>query len=109
MSSEFGLPERTLTCIRTILAEHPAIERAILYGSRAKGSYKNGSDIDLTLIGAGLDLSTQFAVAGALDDAPIPYTVDLSIFTQISNPNLVEHIERVGKVFYQRRDQGQSS
>lgn len=99
---EFGLSDATLATVRGILERHPGVEQAIVYGSRAKGNYKNGSDIDLTLIGAGLDFDTLGSIAGDLDDSDIPYKVDLSILANITNPNLVEHIQRVGKVFYER-------
>lgn len=109
MNTEFGLPEKSLTCIRAIFAAHPRVSQVLIYGSRAKGNYKTGSDIDLTLLGEGLETRDLIQLAGELDDAPIPYTVDLSLFTQINNPNLLEHIERVGKVFYQRPEQRPSS
>lgn len=101
----FGLSEKTCDIIQNILAQHPDIESATLYGSRAMGNYRPGSDIDLTLIGPALSLKTLFAVMGELDESSIPYAVDLSIFAQIDNPNLVDHIQRVGKVFYQRTQQ----
>lgn len=100
--SEFGLPASTLACVRSILAACPKVESAILYGSRAKGTYKPGSDIDLTLTGDGLGYDELSRIAGELDDSPIPYLVDLSIRDQIDNPNLIEHIQRVGRVFYRR-------
>lgn len=99
---EFGLSDATLATVRGILERYPAVEQAIVYGSRAKGNYKTGSDIDLTLIGAGLDFDTLGSIAGDLDDSDIPYKVDLSILANITNPNLVEHIQRVGMVFYER-------
>ena len=99
---EFGLSEQTCATIRKILDQHPMIEKAVIYGSRAKGNYKNGSDIDLTLMGNALDYKTLSAVAWALDESLIPYTVDLSLFEKIESPALREHIERVGKVFYER-------
>lgn len=101
---EFGLSAATLSTVRAILAANPNVESAIVYGSRAKGNYKNGSDIDLTLIGPDLDYGALAALSGALDDSDIPYLVDLSILSQIKNPSLVDHIQRVGKVFYQREE-----
>jgi predicted nucleotidyltransferase len=103
---EFGLSENTCATIRKILDQHPMIEKAVIYGSRAKGNYKNGSDIDMTLIGDALDFKTLSEIAGALDDSDIPYTVDLSLFEKIENPALREHIERVGKVFYECAERG---
>lgn len=99
---EFGLPDTTLAAVRAILAAEPKVETAIVYGSRAKGNYKHGSDIDLTLTGPELDFSTLASLSGELEESSIPYKVDLSILASISNPNLVEHIQRVGKVFYRR-------
>jgi predicted nucleotidyltransferase len=107
MSTEFGLPEKSLACIRAIFAAQPKVSQVLIYGSRAQGNYKTGSDIDLTLLGDGLEYRDLLHIAGELDDAPIPYTVDLSIFERIDNPNLVEHIQRVGKSFYQRAQPGE--
>ena len=100
----FGLSESTCTIIRSILEQNQKIEKAVIYGSRAKGNYKNGSDIDLTLMGHDLDHQHLLSVASALDDSAIPYTVDLSLFERIENPAMREHIERVGQVFYARRE-----
>ena len=74
----------------------------MLYGSRAKGTYRPGSDIDLTLFGDALDLDTLGQIATRLEESPIPYQVDLSIYGLIEHAGLREHIERAGKVFYQR-------
>ena len=99
---DFGLSDQTLAVIRQILADYPAVKKAILYGSRAKGNYRKGSDIDLTLIGDGLDHRILGEIAGRLEESPIPYQVDLSLWEQIDNQNLLDHIERVGVVFYER-------
>ena len=99
---EFGLPPATLSTMRQILADFPAVQKAIIYGSRAKGTYRPGSDIDLTLLGDALDLDTLGRISTRLDESPIPYQVDLSILKLINHAGLREHIERVGQVFYQR-------
>lgn len=98
----YGLQSHTIKAIQKIFAEHPAIRKAILYGSRAKGNYRNGSDIDITLIGEMLTLSEQFQIEIKLDDLLLPYKVDLSIYHKIENCDLKEHINRVGKVFYEK-------
>lgn len=103
----FGLSDQTIATVRAILADYPAVEKAILYGSRARGNYDRGSDIDLTLIGAALNHRLLAEIAGRLEDSAIPYQVDLSLKEQIDNPNLLAHIERVGVVFYQRDSEAQ--
>lgn len=101
MMGHFGLKEATVEKIRAVLARYPQVEKAILYGSRAKGTYKNGSDIDLTLCGgASLTLRILRRMMTELDDLLLPYTIDLSIFNDISDPDVVDHIQRVGIVFY---------
>ena len=99
----YGLSEETIERICGILAQHPAVEKAILYGSRAKGTFKPGSDIDLSLHGATLTLKELGDIASELDDLLLPYTFDLLIFDTLDHVNLREHIERVGKMFYQRK------
>lgn len=99
---EFGLYPASLATVRSILAREPKVETAILYGSRAMGTCKPGSDIDLTLIGPSLDPTSLASLAGALEESSIPYLVDLSLLDRITNPRLLEHIQRVGKVLYRR-------
>lgn len=99
---EFGLSDKTLSTVRAILGRYPTVDKAIVYGSRAKGNYKTGSDIDLALVGTDLDYDTLGSIASDLDDSDIPYKVDISILARIGNPDLVDHIQRVGKLFYER-------
>jgi len=88
--------------IREVLSRYPAVDNVLIYGSRAKGNYRPGSDIDLTLIGEQLNLKILNQLSLALDDLLTPYTFDLSIYHQIENPDLIDHIQRVGQVFYRR-------
>lgn len=97
---QFGLKDADLEAMRAVLAQFPAITKAIIYGSRAKGNYKPGSDIDLALIGDDLSLSTLFAIEIALDELLLPNKVDLSLYSHIENSDLLAHIDRVGQVFY---------
>lgn len=100
---KFGLPSATIKKINTILARYPQVDSATLYGSRAKGNPKSGSDIDLTLHGgADLTLNVVYRILDELDDLLLPYTIDLSIFRDIGNPDVVAHIRRVGIPFYQK-------
>ncbi|MEO1766432.1 nucleotidyltransferase domain-containing protein [Thiobacter aerophilum] len=98
----FGLSRETIEVIRRILATEPAVERAVIFGSRAKGTQRPGSDIDLVLFGKGLDLDALGRLAARLDESSIPYQVDLCLFDMIDHDDLRAHIARVGKVFYER-------
>ena len=98
----FGLPLAAVAQIRAVFAFHPEVQKVVLYGSRAKGNFKTGSDIDLTIYGDGIDHRLLLKILGELDELLLPWMIDLSIFRQIDNVNLREHIERVGVVFYER-------
>ena len=99
---KYGLSDKHIVAIQSIFKAYPKVSKAILYGSRAKGNYRPASDIDLTLQGEALDYSDLVAIDTALDDLLLPYTMDLSIYQQIENPDLIEHIARVGLPFYVR-------
>lgn len=82
---------------------YPQIEEVVLYGSRARGDYKNGSDIDLTLRGdSELTHTLLSRIANDLDDQLLPYTIDLSIFENINNSDMVDQIQRFGVPFYRK-------
>jgi predicted nucleotidyltransferase len=98
----FGIPEKSVGKICGIFAQHPEIDRVILYGSRAKGNFKPGSDIDLTLVGEKIGLDLLFQVDSEIDDLLLPWVIDLSIYFQIKNQDLINHIDRVGQLFYRR-------
>jgi predicted nucleotidyltransferase len=96
-----GLTKECLEHLRRVFSQWPQIEKVIVYGSRAKGNFRDNSDIDLTLVGD-LTISDLLAIENALDDLLLIYKIDLSILRDIENKNLLEHIQRVGKVFYER-------
>lgn len=99
----YGLGEHSIKKIVQVFANYDNVSKVILYGSRAKGDYRPGSDIDLTIIGEELNLGTLNNISIDLDDLLLPYSFDLSIFSQISNRDLIDHIKRAGSVFYKRR------
>lgn len=82
--------------------EFAEVDEAILYGSRAKGNYKAGSDIDLTLKGNCINLHVLNGIRRKISELPVPYIVDLSIFKNIKDEELLAHIRRVGKTFYKK-------
>ena len=98
----YGLTSTTLQAIRKVFAQYPVLGKATLYGSRAMGTYRPGSDIDLTLDGEQLDLTTLHKIENDLDDLLLPYKMDLSLLKHIHNPELLDHIQRIGKLFYEK-------
>ena len=104
----FGLPPATLEKLSRVFAAHPAIDRVLIYGSRAKGTYRHGSDIDLCIKGRALPFSEFVQIEDQIDDLMLPYTVDLSHYRQIDNPDLVAHIDRVGVVIYAKENGARS-
>ena len=99
----YGLPPETIARITRVLAAHPGVERAILYGSRAKGTQRDSSDIDLCLVGESLTLTEQMKIESELDDLLLPYKIDLSRLHALDNPALIDHIRRIGVAFYDDR------
>ena len=98
----YGLNNTIIEQINGVFKNYTELYRVILYGSRAKGDYKNSSDIDLTIIGKQLELKLTNKIENELDDLLLPYTFDVSIYSHIKNKNLLEHINRVGKEFYKK-------
>ncbi|MEM8894189.1 MAG: nucleotidyltransferase domain-containing protein [Bacteroidota bacterium] len=98
---KFGLKESTIRKVKAVFQSYPGVESVLIYGSRAKGNYQIGSDIDLTLKGENLS-SKLFSIENGIDDLLLPYKVDLSIYDDITNPDLIDHIDRVGQTFYER-------
>ena len=101
--NEFGLSEKSMAIINEIYSRFPQIEKVICYGSRAKGNFREGSDIDMTIIaGDGFTDRDLSKVRLDFDDSDLPYLVDISIFSHLKNPDLVDHIKRRGKILYER-------
>ena len=95
-----GLKERNWAKIRQVLASHPGVERAVLFGSRATGTYRPGSDVDLALGGDGLTHSDLGVIGAAMEATIVPQMVDLVLWNSIGNPVLAEHIRVNGVEFY---------
>jgi uncharacterized protein len=96
----FGLPDGVLSKILDVLTENNKVDRVVLYGSRAKGNARKGSDIDLCLDAEELTLQELIKLETQIDDLLLPWKVDITILHQIDNPALLEHIERIGVHLY---------
>ncbi len=96
----YGLSSETIKKLHDVFQLYPDIEQVLLYGSRAKGNYHPGSDIDFAMIGEKIDYSQLLKIDCDLDDLLLPYKIDICLYCQIKNPDLIDHIKRVGIVFY---------
>jgi predicted nucleotidyltransferase len=103
--TQYGLPSSANTGLTQVFLQWPSIDSVWIYGSRAKGTYRPGSDIDLTLKGDLLNLRDLLAIENQIDDLLLPWSVDLSLFEDIDSDSLLDHIERVGQIFYQRPEE----
>ena len=98
--TNIGLKDELIKELKEIFSSNPNIESVILYGSRAKGNFKNGSDIDLAIKGKELILKDIYSLQNKIDDLNLPYTFDIQIYDNIKEPALKDHINRVGIVIY---------
>ncbi|EJI86930.1 hypothetical protein AEST_04760 [Alishewanella aestuarii B11] len=100
MNQQFGLSQRQYAELLGILKQFPAIESVIIFGSRAKGTMHERSDIDLAVTGQALDRHRLAELMLAFDDSDLPFQVDIQLLSDIQNPALLEHISRIGQVIY---------
>ena len=100
----YGLDQTVINDLRRVFSKYPSIEKVILYGSRAMGTYRRGSDIDIALFGENLSNQTIFDIQEEIEALYLPYSFDISIWERIENEDLLDHIKRVGKVFYERAE-----
>ena len=100
---KYGLSDITLNTLKGIFIKYPGIDTVLIYGSRAKGNYRDGSDIDLTIkTTTNFNYSDLLKISGDFDDSNLPYLVDVSIYNNLSNDSLKAHIDRVGQVLYSK-------
>ena len=98
---DFGLKENVLQSVAETLRNDPRILGAAVFGSRAKGNYKPYSDVDIVLYGDLTPLDVE-RVASDLDELPFVYKFDVVAYELVNNPELCEHIERVGISIYEK-------
>ena len=104
--NEFGLETMEMDKIIMSIASIDGVDKAVIYGSRAKGNYKPFSDVDISLVGKSLSYSDLLRLHSIIDDLLLPYAIDLNILDLIQNENLKEHILRCGRVIYESRNKG---
>ncbi|MGB4850219.1 MAG: restriction endonuclease subunit S [Saprospiraceae bacterium] len=100
---KFGLTENIIEKINIVFEDNSRVDKAIIFGSRAKGNYREGSDIDIAIKGRGLTFSDLLELSVKLDELNLNYKVDLLDYGTIKEKDLIEHIDRIGIEFYSRR------
>ncbi len=92
--------------IQNIFAKYLAMQKVVIFGSRAKGTYKYGSDIDLAVINEGVPETIISKINSAFEDSSLPYYVDLVNYSTLTHWELKDHIKRVGVLFFTRSPDG---
>lgn len=104
----YGLLDRDMMHILAAVQSLPEISQLVLFGSRAKGTHKTASDVDLAIKGAAVTYETALKLAEILnEEKPLPYFFDVVHYEAIKEPRLIEHIDRVGVVLYSKEAQEQ--
>jgi len=99
----YGISEQSYKWILDAISQCPVIEEVYLFGSRAKGTYKKGSDIDLAVKGRDCTSAIALDLQTLLNEKlPIPYMVDVVDYGSLTHQELREHIQRVGVVIYRK-------
>lgn len=102
MSEKYGLSETDISDVLSILQKNQKIYKISLFGSRAKGVFKDGSDVDLALMGVNLELNDILDASNEIEELLLPFKFDLIIYNRIEEKNLIEHIDRIGIVLFER-------
>lgn len=100
MTGKFGLSQQTISLLHSAFSKFPAIEKVKIFGSRAMGNFKPGSDIDLAIFAKTLSYNDLLDIELAIEDLELLYKVDLLDYNKIDHQELKDHIDKVGKVFY---------
>jgi len=105
--NNFGLKSEDILYIVNVLSAYREVEKALIFGSRAMGNTKKGSDVDIAIFGQGIDFRLTAHIHSILEDeSPMPYFFDIVDFKNIENQELKNHITEFGKEIYSRDSQG---
>lgn len=97
----FGLSDTVIEELQDVFRRHANIEKVLIFGSRSKGNYRAGSDIDLALIGKNIDYRQILDIYTEIDDLELLYSIDLLDYQTKAGTPIGDHIDRVGQVFYE--------
>ena len=97
----FGLSDTVIKELQDVFRRHANIKKVLIFGSRSKGNYREGSDIDLAVVGNNIDYNQLLSILCEIDDLDLLYSVDLLDYTKKKGTPIGDHIDRVGQVFYE--------
>lgn len=100
----FGLSEEVIRDICSVFEKHANVEEVLIFGSRAKGAYSEGSDIDLAVKGKGISFNQLMDINIQIEDLGLLYKVDVVDYHKKSGTPLVAHIDRIGRIFYKKEE-----
>lgn len=98
---KFGLSDTVIKELQDVFRRHANIEKVLIFGSRSKGNYRAGSDIDLAIVGKDLDYRQLLSIHCEIEDLELLYSVDLLDYQKKKGTPIGTHIDRVGQVFYE--------
>lgn len=99
----FGIPSKSMSLIINALVQKEEIEKALIFGSRSMGNYKNGSDVDIAIFGKDITMEILNQLRIELNEKlPLPYYFDIVYYDSLEHDKLKEHIDKYGKVLYEK-------
>ena len=98
---KFGLSDTVIQELQNVFRKHTNIKKVLIFGSRSKGTYRTGSDIDLAVVGKGIDYSQLLTILCEIDNLELLYNIDLLNYESKIGTPIGDHIDRVGQIFYE--------
>ena len=98
---KFGLSDTVIKELQDVFRRHSNIKKVLIFGSRSKGDYRDGSDIDLAVIGDHIYYNQILTILCEIDDLELLYSIDLLDYSKKAGTPIGDHIDRVGQVFYE--------
>ncbi len=98
---KFGLSDTVIKELQDVFRRHVNIEKVLIFGSRSKGNYRPGSDIDLAIVGKDIDYRQLLDIQTEIDDLEMLYSIDLLDYQSKVGTPIGDHIDRVGQVFFE--------
>ena len=98
----FGLSNEVIIDICEVFKKHSNIQKVLIFGSRAKGYYSEGSDIDLAAVGDDISFNQLMDINIQIEDLGLLYKVDVVDYNKNIGTPIGEHINRVGLLFYEK-------